>query len=85
MTGADGLRKRIRRGGFASGEAAIAARDAAVAEPSPRVLAQAWTVGKWLTDWLEQLDLRPSTVRGYATNVRCHLIRALGSRRSSRA
>jgi hypothetical protein len=40
-------------------------------------------VEKWLTDWLEQLDLRPSTLRGYAAIVRCHLIPALGSRRLS--
>jgi integrase len=83
VTAADGLRKRIRRGGFTSEEAAIAARDAALTEPSPRVVAQAWTVQKWLTDWLEQLDLRPSTLRGYAAIVRCHLIPALGSRRLS--
>jgi integrase len=83
VTDAAGLRKRVRRGGFPSDEAAIAARDAALTEPSPRVLAQAWTVQKWLTDWLEQLDLRPSTVRGYAVIVRCHLIPALGSRRLS--
>jgi hypothetical protein len=59
------------------------ARDAALTEPSPRALAQAWTVQKWLTDWLEQLDLRPSTLHGYASIVRCHLIPALGSRRLS--
>ncbi len=41
VTHADGLAKRIRRGGYASDEAAIAARDATVAEPGPRVLAQA--------------------------------------------
>jgi hypothetical protein len=40
-------------------------------------------VEKWLTDWLEQLDVRPSTLRGYAAIVRCHLIPALGSRRLS--
>jgi len=60
VTGADGLRRRVRRGGFASEPAATAARDAAVGQPSPRVLAQAWTIEKWLTDWLDQLDLRPS-------------------------
>ena len=38
---------------------------------------------KWPTDWLEQLDLRPSTLRGYDTIVRCHLIPALGSQRLS--
>lgn len=83
VTGADGLRQRVRRGGFLSEPAAIAARDAAAGQPSPRVLAQAWTVEKWLTDWLDQLDLRPSTLRGYATIVRCHLIPALGSSRLS--
>ena len=83
VTGADGLRQRVRRGGFASEPAAIAARDAAVGRPSPRLLTQAWTVGKWLTDWLDQLDLRPSTLRGYATIVSCHLIPALGSHRLS--
>jgi hypothetical protein len=83
VTGADGLRRRVRRGGFASESAAIAARDAAITEPSPRVFAQAWTVEKWLTDWLDQLDLRPATLRGYATIVRCHLIPALGALRLS--
>lgn len=83
VTDADGLRKRVRQGGFASERAPIAARDAAITEPSPRVLAQAWTMEKWLTDWLERLDLRPSTVRGYASTVRCHLIPAVGSRRLS--
>jgi hypothetical protein len=52
VTGADGLRQRVRRGGFACEPAAIAARDAAIIEPSPRVLAQGWTIEKWLTDWL---------------------------------
>ena len=83
VTDASGLRRRVRRGSFASEQAAIAARDAAVAEPSPRVLAQAWTVRKWLLDWLEQVQVRPSTLRGYATIVHCHLIPALGSRRLS--
>jgi hypothetical protein len=46
VTGADGVRRRVRRGGFASEPAAIAARHAAVGQPSPRVLAQAWTVEK---------------------------------------
>ena len=83
MTDASGLRRRVRRGSFASEQAAIAARDAAVTEPSPRVLAQAWTVQKWLRDWLEQVQVRPSTLRGYVTIVRCHLIPALGSARLS--
>jgi hypothetical protein len=53
VTDADGLRKRVRQGGFASEQAAIAARDAAIIEPSPRVLAQAWTVEKWRpTGWI---------------------------------
>jgi hypothetical protein len=83
VTGADGLRRRVRRGGFASEPAAIRARDAAVGQPSPRVLAQAWTVEKWLIGWLERLDLRPSTLSGYAAIVLGHLIPALGSHRLS--
>jgi hypothetical protein len=83
VTDADGLRKRVRRGGFATEEAAIAARDAAVAAPSPRVLAQAWTVERWLLDWHAGLELRPSTVESYGSVVRCHLIPVLGSRRLS--
>lgn len=47
------------------------------------MLAQAWTVRKWLVDWLEQVDVRPSTLRGYATIVHCHLVPALGSWRLS--
>lgn len=83
VTDAQGLRRRVRRGSFESEQAAIAARDAAVTEPSPRVLAQAWTVQKWLLDWLEQVQVRPSTLRGYMTIVHCHLIPALGSTRLS--
>jgi hypothetical protein len=76
VTDAEGFRRRLRRGGFPSEEAAIAARDTAAAEPSPRVLAQAWTVKRWLVDWLEKVDVRPSTLRGYTTIVHCHLIPA---------
>ncbi|MEV6843583.1 site-specific integrase [Actinoplanes sp. NPDC051411] len=39
VTDVDGQRQRIRRGGFPSEEAAIAAREAAITEPSPRGLA----------------------------------------------
>lgn len=83
MADAEGFRRRLRQGSFASENAAVATRDVAVAEPSPRVLAQAWTVRKWLIDWLEQVDVRPSTPRGYTAIVHCHLIPALGYRRLS--
>jgi hypothetical protein len=47
------------------------------------VLAQARTVQKWLLDWLEQVQVGPSTLRGYTTIVHCHLIPVLGPARLS--
>jgi integrase len=83
VTAEDGARVRVRRGGFEDESAAVAARDAAIAEPSPWVLALAWTVEKWLTMWLAGVELRPATVEGYESVVRHHLIPVLGSRRVS--
>jgi hypothetical protein len=83
VTAENGARVRVRHGGFEDEPAAIEARDAAIAEPSPRVLALAWTVEKWLTMWLAGVELRPSTVDGHESVIRHHLIPVLGSHRLS--
>jgi integrase len=77
--GLDGHRRRIRRGGYPSRQAALAVL-ARLRSPRPgdqggRVL----TVGDWLTHWLvARTATAPSTVRGYAAHVRLYLAPYLG-------
>lgn len=73
-------RPRLRRGGFATREAAEAARDAAKekirhgADPSVRK-----TTGEYLAEWLAgRVDLRPSTRHNYAVSIGTYLIPLLG-------
>lgn len=73
-------RPRLRRGGFATREAAEAARDQAKeklrhgADPSVRV-----TVEKYLTDWLAgRVDLKPTTRHNYTVSTGTYLIPLLG-------
>ena len=73
-------RPRLRRGGFATREAAEAARDQAKekmrhgADPSVRV-----TTEKYLTDWLAgRVDLKPTTRHNYAVSIGTYLIPLLG-------
>ena len=73
-------RPRLRRGGFATREAAEAARDQAKeklrhgADPSVRV-----TTGKYLTDWLAgRVDLKATTRHNYTVSIGTYLIPLLG-------
>jgi integrase len=73
-------RPRLRRGGFATREAAEAARDQAKeklrhgADPAVRV-----TMEKYLADWLAgRVDLKPTTRHNYAVSIGTYLIPLLG-------
>jgi integrase len=72
-----GDRRRVRRGGFASKPAAVAALEAlSGAIPGP---VQGLRVGEWLERWLaSRVSLRDSTSRGYAAHVRRYLVPYLG-------
>jgi integrase len=77
LPSAAGGRRRVRRGGFGSRSAAVAALQA-LRSPMP-ASAQGVLVGEWLERWLtSRLSLRASTVRGYAAHVRGYLIPYLG-------
>ena len=72
-----GDRRRVRRGGFASKSAAVAAL-AALSGAAPGSV-QGLRVGEWLERWLaSRVSLRASTSRGYAAHVRGYLIPYLG-------
>jgi hypothetical protein len=75
----DGRRRRIRRGGYPSGETAEAVltslRVPAPNDPHADVL----TVGDWLADWLvSRTSPAASTLRSYTTHVRLYLAPYLG-------
>jgi integrase len=73
-----GDRRRVRRGGFASRSAAVAALEA-LAGPAAGPVAGLRT-GEWLERWLaSRVSLRASTSRGYAAHVRGYLVPYLGS------
>jgi integrase-like protein len=76
----DGRQKRLRRGGFVSRAAAEEGLAEVLELPGREVMAESWTVKRWLEYWLSQLDdrLRPSTVRAYRSVTRTHLIPWLG-------
>jgi integrase len=67
----------VRRGGFASRAAAVAALEA-LADPATGA-ARGMTTGEWLNLWLaSRVSLRASTSRGYAAHIRAYLIPYLG-------
>jgi integrase-like protein len=71
---------RYRRGGFATREAAVAARQATLDGPADVAAAGAWTVARWLRYWLcTRTSIRPTTLRSYTQHVEDHLIPHLGS------
>ena len=83
VSGVDGRRVRLRRGGFTSRAAAERGLAEMLEVPGPEALAATWTVRRWMECWLSQMEdrLRPSTVRAYRSVVFHHLIPYLGVRR----
>jgi integrase len=77
--GLEGHRRRIRRGGYPSRQAAVAVL-ARLRSPRPGgVGTGVLTVGDWLAHWLvARTATAPSTVRGYAAHVRLYLAPYLG-------
>src|SRR6266487_4381718 len=77
LPAAAGARRRVRRGGFRSRAAAVAALEALRDRPAghePGLL-----TGAWLERWLaSRVSLRASTRRSYAAHVRGYLIPYLG-------
>jgi hypothetical protein len=75
-----GRKARYRRGGFATREAAAAARQAIIDGPADEAAAGAWTVARWLRYWLAQAEphLRPSTAHGYRDHIDRYLIPGIG-------
>jgi len=70
-------RHRVRRGGFATRDAASAALEALTASaagPEPGL-----STGEWLGRWLaSRVSLRASTARSYAAHIRGYLVPYLG-------
>jgi hypothetical protein len=77
LPSAAGERRRVRRGGFATRTAAVAAREALASpavSPEPGL-----STGEWLGRWLKsRVSLRASTSRSYAAHVRGYLLPYLG-------
>ena len=68
-----GERRRVRRGGFATRTAAMAALDALTGPTREAV--RGITTGEWLARWqASRVSLRASTSRGYAAHVRAYLV-----------
>jgi integrase len=67
----------VRRGGFATQAAAVAALEALAspaARPKPGL-----STGEWLGQWLaSRVSLRPSTARSYVAHIRGYLVPYLG-------
>ncbi len=77
LPSAAGERRRVRRGGFTTRAAAVAALEA-LSGPAPAG-ARGLTTGEWLGRWLaSRVSLRASTSRGYAVHVRGYLVPYLG-------
>jgi integrase len=77
LPSAAGQRRRVRRGGFATRVAAVAALEALgspAAGPEPGL-----STGQWLGRWLaSRVSLRASTARSYAAHIRGYLVPYLG-------
>ncbi|TMR93967.1 site-specific integrase [Nonomuraea basaltis] len=80
VVGAPGRRERVRRGGFASAEAARCAGGELLLAEEEGPLSAGCTVGQWLRYWLSVVEsrLRPTTHRAYRDHVRLHLVPYLG-------
>ncbi|MFI7131372.1 tyrosine-type recombinase/integrase [Nonomuraea sp. NPDC050153] len=80
VVGASGRRERVRRGGFATAEAARSAGCELLTAQADGPLSAGCTVGQWLRYWLSVVEsrLRPTTHRAYRDHVRLHLVPYLG-------
>ncbi|HEY5019286.1 MAG TPA: tyrosine-type recombinase/integrase [Streptosporangiaceae bacterium] len=80
VTTVGGRKARYRRGGFATRDAAAAARHAVLGGPADEAAAGAWTVARWLRYWLTQAEphLRPSTAHGHRDHIDRYLIPSIG-------
>jgi hypothetical protein len=75
----DGERRRLRRGGYLTSEAADAARARLSVPVKGDQRDGVYTVAEWLEAWVEtRARLRDSTRRIYKSHVRQHLRRVLG-------
>lgn len=80
MSTVNGRRARMRRGGYDSRAAAERARLDFLALPDAAAIGRAWTVQRWLEQWLSGISdqVRPSTLRSYREHVHNYLIPHLG-------
>ncbi|MEV7093283.1 site-specific integrase [Amycolatopsis sp. NPDC051045] len=74
----DGPRRQLRRGGFATADAARSERDQFGATGGRGPADATMTMAQWLRLWLETLALRGSTLYSYRSNVETYLIPLLG-------
>jgi len=83
VTGPNGRRNRIRRGGFNSRAMAERQLAAVLEQPEQLAVRQVWTMQRWLEYWLSVIEqrMRPSATRAYRSVIRRHLIPLLGSLR----
>lgn len=86
VTGPDGRRMRVRRGGFVTRGDAERGCWELLRMPGPEAVARAWTVRRWLEFWLSEVEgrLRPTTVLNYRSVVDRYLIPQLGWHRLSK-
>ncbi|GAA0902438.1 site-specific integrase [Virgisporangium aurantiacum] len=86
VTGPDGRRMRVRRGGFATRADAERGSWELLQVPGPEAVARTWTVRRWLEFWLSEVEsrLRPTTVLNYRSIVDRYLVPRLGGHRLSR-
>jgi len=88
VDGVDGLRIRVRKGGYTTRAEAERALADFRALPSAQALARTWTVGGFLRSWLAGLEsqraVRPSTLTSYRRVIETHLVPELGHVRLSK-
>jgi integrase len=80
LPSADGKRRQMRRGGFATKrEAKKAAEKVSGRADAGQVINDRETTGEWLEAWLAgKRSIRAGTARGYEAHIRNHLIPKLG-------
>lgn len=80
VTGPNGRRTRVRRGGYNTRAMAERQLAAALDQPDAVAVRQSWTMRRWLEHWLSIIEerMRPSSGRAYRSVVRRHLIPLLG-------